>query len=269
MTSEAIDMLYLDENECRQMNAAILKCYDANLDEFRQTVFEALESLVPFACGFSFVMLNEPDNKRHVRPSSYKWDPDAPSIDELAVKAIGFGKSYFYRALEWRKESLVFRDSDVISEEFLMKSEIYQKVRAPLGMHYSCKLWLVKNGLLLGKIALLRPKEMGNFTDHEMLKLRCIEPHITQRFYEFHPQNDKNQRVRTVLKKRFGLTEREIQITGLLCRGWSNRQISERVKSAESTVKKHVYTICKKMNEPNRVSVMHRCVLEDVMPKSL
>lgn len=116
---------------------------------------------------------------------------------------------------------------------------------------------------------MLRPKEMGNFTDLELMKLRCIEPHIAQRLYRFHPQNDKNQRIRMVLRQRFGLTEREIQITGLLCRGWSNRQISERVNSAESTVKKHVYVICKKMNVPNRASVMCRCVLEGVMPQSI
>ena len=51
--------------------------------------------------------------------------------------------------------------------------------------------------------------------------------------------------------------------------GQGNRQISERVNSAESTVKKHVYVICKKMNVPNRASVMCRCVLEGVMPQSI
>lgn len=266
---EARDMLYLDENECHVMTMAVLKCYEASVDEYRQAVFEALESLVPFACGVSFIMLNEADDKRHVKPISYKWSPDAPSFEEMSAKAIRLGKSYPYRSLEWRKESLVFRDTDVLSEEFLQSSDFYQQVRKPIGMHYSCKLWLVKNNLLLGKFGLLRPKEMGNFTDLELMKLRCIEPHVAQRLYQFHPQNDENQRIRMVLKQRFGLTEREIQITGLLCRGWSNRQISERVNSAESTVKKHVYVICKKMNVPNRASVMCRCVLEGVMPQSI
>ena len=100
-------MLYLDENECHVMTMAVLKCYEASVDEYRQAVFEALESLVPFACGVSFIMLNEADDKRHVKPISYKWSPDAPSFEEMSAKAIRLGKSYPYRSLEWRKESAI------------------------------------------------------------------------------------------------------------------------------------------------------------------
>ena len=143
------------------MIMAVLKCYEASVDEYRQAVFESLESLVPFACGVSFILLNEPDEKKHVRPMGDKWSPEMPAFEEMAARAIRLGKSYPYWSLEGRKESLVFRDTDVLSEEFLQRSDFYQQVRKPIGMHYSCKLWLVKTICCWENLACFARKKWG------------------------------------------------------------------------------------------------------------
>jgi DNA-binding CsgD family transcriptional regulator len=52
--------------------------------------------------------------------------------------------------------------------------------------------------------------------------------------------------------KKFGLTEREIEILKLIIKGKSNRQIAGTVEIQENTVANHVSNILYKMNVQNR-----------------
>jgi DNA-binding NarL/FixJ family response regulator len=108
----------------------------------------------------------------------------------------------------------------------------------------------------------MREEKSGDFTEKELLRLRLMEPLITRRLYDFHPQSDKGMQAKKVLIERFGLTDRERQITGLICRGMTNQQIADKLFCAETTVKKHITSISKKMNVSNRTEIFHCCVIE-------
>jgi DNA-binding CsgD family transcriptional regulator len=49
------------------------------------------------------------------------------------------------------------------------------------------------------------------------------------------------------------LTKREIQILKLVCSGYSNNEISQKLYISEHTVKYHVVSVLKKFNVKNRV----------------
>jgi DNA-binding CsgD family transcriptional regulator len=49
------------------------------------------------------------------------------------------------------------------------------------------------------------------------------------------------------------LTKREIQILKLVCSGYSNNEISQKLFISEHTVKYHVVSVLKKFNVKNRV----------------
>ena len=247
------------------MTQGLTKIVMAPVGEFRQTVFEVMSEIAPFDCGISYVVKNDQDVKHCLEPMAYEKAevvPDKATIERAADMA---HKSCVYCALEWQQKSLVFRDSDMFSDTFLSQTDIGRLVHYELGMSYACKVFLVQNGLLLGKFWLLRRKESGNFTEKELFRLRLLEPLLTRRMYEFHPQSEHGRLAKKVLSDQFGLTEREQQITALICRGMSNRQIADKLICAEATVKKHISAITKKMDVNNRNGIMHRCVMEEAV----
>ena len=254
-------MLQLNEQECWQMSTGLTRIMTAPVDEFRHTVFEVMSEIAPFDCGISYVVKNNPEAKECLEPMAYKNAPVVPTTETILKAAELAHKSSVYSTLEWQKSSQVFRDSDMFSDAFLSQTEIGRMVHDELGMSYACKVFLVHKGLLVGKFWLLRREESGNFTDKDIFRLRLMEPLITRRMYEFHPQNEKGQQAEKVLIERFGLTDRERQITGLICRGMTNHQIADKLFCAEATVKKHISSIAKKMNVSNRTEILHCCVM--------
>ncbi len=53
-------------------------------------------------------------------------------------------------------------------------------------------------------------------------------------------------------RREFSLTKREAELTGLICRGLTNREISEKMFISEHTVKVHIKNIMKKMQAGTR-----------------
>jgi DNA-binding CsgD family transcriptional regulator len=52
-----------------------------------------------------------------------------------------------------------------------------------------------------------------------------------------------------------GITQREVEIISLITKGYSNRQIGEKLFISLSTVKKHVYSIFRKVNVKSRMAL--------------
>jgi len=258
-------MLQLNEQECWQMTMGMTRIMAASVDEFRQTVFQVMSEMVPFDCGISYVVRNYPEKKDCLDPLAYPKAKVVPTANEIFRAAELAHKSSGYTALEWQKQSLVFRDSDMFSDEFMFRTEIGRMLNDEWGMRYACKVFSIYNGLLLGKFWLLRREESGNFEEKELFRLRLLEPMITRRMYEYHPQNKKGEMAKKILVERYGLTDRERQITGLICRGMSNKQIADKLFCAESTVKKHITAITKKMGVSNRAEIIHLCVIENAV----
>lgn len=57
-------------------------------------------------------------------------------------------------------------------------------------------------------------------------------------------------------KKKFELTKREIEVLRLLCKGYSNKKISDELFIGEYTVKDHIKNIMRKMNVASRSGII-------------
>ncbi len=68
-------------------------------------------------------------------------------------------------------------------------------------------------------------------------------------------QTDKlEQMVPMDLKKRPGdLTDREVEILAMICKGSNNNEIADHLYISTNTVKTHIYNIYRKINVPNRM----------------
>ena len=258
-------MLQLNEQECWQMSEGVTRIITASVDDLRHTVFEVLNGIAPFDCGVSYVVKNTPDAKYCLEPMAYKNADVVPSVQTLLKAAELAHKSSAYNSLEWQKKSLIFRDSDMFNKAFFTQTEIGRMVHTELGMSYACKIFLVHDEILVGKFWLLRRAERGDFGEKELFRLRLLEPMVTRAMYKYHPQNEEGRRAKKILTETFGLTDRERQITALICRGMSNKQIADKLICAEATVKKHITAISKKMDVSSRSEIFHRCVMENAV----
>lgn len=67
-----------------------------------------------------------------------------------------------------------------------------------------------------------------------------------------------------LLKKRFGLTPREIEIISYIFKGFTNLEIADTLFISEGTVKNHLKHIFAKTGAANRTNLIHKAVYSDV-----
>ncbi|HPD47997.1 MAG TPA: LuxR C-terminal-related transcriptional regulator [Anaerohalosphaeraceae bacterium] len=65
------------------------------------------------------------------------------------------------------------------------------------------------------------------------------------------------------LKKRYHLTSRETQVAILICRGFTNEEISEALRISESTVKTHLKNLYRRVRVDSRILLLLQFV-EDI-----
>lgn len=58
--------------------------------------------------------------------------------------------------------------------------------------------------------------------------------------------------------KKFGLTRRELEVTGLVCEGFKNSEIGKKLFISEYTVENHLRSIYEKLEVKNRTSMAHK-----------
>lgn len=91
-------------------------------------------------------------------------------------------------------------------------------------------------------------KGLLTLLDGQLWMSRSLMGRMLERF-RLHQQN--------AYRPAAGLTQRELEIIGLLGSGASNVEIAERLAVSENTVKSHLYNIFKKINVHNRVQAVN------------
>ena len=72
-----------------------------------------------------------------------------------------------------------------------------------------------------------------------------------------------NEKQWLFLKKRYHMTNRELQVAILVCRGFDNDEIAEALKIKQSTVKTHLRNVYRRARVKNKILLLLRFV-EDV-----
>lgn len=85
----------------------------------------------------------------------------------------------------------------------------------------------------------------------EPVKAQENEPAMQMHAFSI-DREDAEQKLR-----KYGLTDREIEITISICAGFSNKEIGDKLFISESTVKKHSSNLYKKINVNNREQLKH------------
>ncbi len=154
---------------------------------------------------------------------------------------------------------IIYRDSDMISPDTREHSLIYQEWMKPLNIHYSMGCTIVHEGTIFGSITLFRSKQTGDFSVEDVQLLTEFNRHLGVHFSLLWPDgvfpDGRNENL-AAFARSCNLTEREEDVMRLVAEGHTNREIGHTLFISESTVKKHVNALYRKLGIENRVQLM-------------
>lgn len=246
--------MMLTHDDWVKINHVLFSVYSSeDQEQLRRTVLEKLHELFSFDLSF-FDLYNKDQSPSYFDPISL--DMTKKDLDDYY--SIQINCDYVAFKISHNKESLVYRDSDLMSLKVRDTSTIYNKWIKPMGVYYSCGVIFVHQQITYGSLTLFNSKENGDFTDKELYILEKLTTHIALRFFQLFPLGNKNVSSFSfsTFRKKVHLTEREEEICRWLTTDYSIREISAFLYISENTTRRHISNIYCKAKVSSRLQLL-------------
>lgn len=152
----------------------------------------------------------------------------------------------------------VYRDLDLVDVKRRNATPIYQEWMKPLDIYFGCTATLAYDEAPLGSLTLFREQQMDEFSDEELETLRQIARHLSLRLHQLLPDSSIQAVAKDPLEKLIATSNilpREADVLKLMLSGKTNREMAAELFISESTVKKHVNAVYRKLNVKNRLGL--------------
>lgn len=240
-------MKTLETNDWMILNSIIYKIYTTeDADIMREQFLEQMKMVLDFDSA-DFFLADSQESRHLVRPVTYNCDDESPMYDEMNSN----------RGIVYSGKSLVYRETDMISDEKRVQTEYYQKVYRPNNWHYAIQMILGRNKEFLGVVTFYRTIGKDNFQYDDIFILDMLKDHLAFRLYKDGQQKDERAEKLTIteITEKYELTKREHTILQLLMQGKDNHTICEELSISVNTLKKHILNIYRKLGIRNRVQM--------------
>lgn len=241
-------MKTLETNDWIILNTIIYKVYTMeDFDEMRKELLEQLKLLVDFDSA-DFYLASVEDEKKLDRPVMYNCDSNlSEEYEELD----------YSRGIMLSGKSLIYRETDIISDESRVEMEYYKKVYKPNNWHYSLQVVIAKDHHFLGTITFYRTIGKENFKYDDIFVLDMLKDHLAYRMEKHQRRVGEEGEKLTVTQavEQYGLTRREDTILRNLMQEKENPVICEELTISTNTLKKHILNIYRKLGIRNRVQL--------------
>lgn len=240
----------IDNNDFMILNSIVYKIH-TNTDflAMRKELLEQLKMIVDFDSA-DFHLSKGDGSTSLVSRVSYNNDG-----------AVDFSREYetidYSQGILGTGNSMVYRETDIISDEKRVETEYYKNVYEVNNWHYSLQLILGYDERFLGVITFYRHKDKEDFKYIDVFKMQLIKDHLAYRIHKEQESAEKHGDKISIhdAVELFGLTKRERAILELLMAGHSNAEICDKSAIANNTLKKHVLNIYRKLGIKNRVQL--------------
>jgi len=225
-----------------------------DIEELRTFFLEQIQTVIPHKKAFFDLGYLQDGNAIFFDPTSLNM-----TNSELNAYYDHYLASDYIAWMLPSNHSVLYRDSDIITDSARERTDIYQHWMKPMGVYYSIGSTLFDNGILYGSITLFRASDQ-DFTDEEMYILQLLTEHITASFTRKYPNGIRKSlscKCDDGLIEKYHITIRENEIISLIFKGLSNREIANNLYITENTVKKHINTIFRKLNVRTRTQLVH------------
>ncbi len=241
-------MKTLEINDWMILNSIIYKVYtteDSNL--MREQLLEQMKMILDFDSADFFLAAND-GSKRLIKPVTYNCEENDSSIYEDLD---------YSRGIMYTGKSLVYRETDIISDEKRIETDYYDKVYRPNNWHYSLQMILGRNKEFLGVITFYRTIGKDNFQYDDIFIMDMLKDHIAYRLYTNNRDSKDIEEKLTVgeTSEKYDLTKREQMILKMLMKGKDNVSICDELSISVNTLKKHILNIYRKLGIKNRVQM--------------
>lgn len=223
--------------------------------KIQRGVADALALLVPHR-GSMFDLCRQRDGRIEC------FDPVSATIAPEALAA--YYRTYAaqdYTTWSFTSEHAVtYRDFDFIDPAVRDTTPIYKEWLEPLGFYYGMGCTVVERGVIFGSITLFRGQDDGDFSAAELRVLAELGRHIGIRFSQLSPEGFTDDSAGDALARwahEHGITGREEEVLRLMAAGATNRDMARQLFISESTLKKHVNAVYRKLGVKNRVQFAH------------
>lgn len=239
-------MDYIEKNELGLISRIIYGIHTIeDLDEMRLNFLELLQVLIPFATA-TFVLAPETGEYQLERPVAV----NGGDMDVLRSYLERFKDYDYSRWIFLTKESMTYRETDLLSEETRTNTKFFKEVYGSANIHYSAQISLAHKKEFLGIVSLYRIKGDSDFSDKEMYMLDQFKNHLSFRLYK--ERNSGGRKVlppsAELLARQYMLTSREEEILELLLSDVPTEEIMSRLCISIHTLKKHKSNLYKKLN---------------------
>ncbi len=238
----------LETNDWMILNSIIYKIYTTeDVTVMRTALLEQLKMIMDFDSA-DFYLAAADDSGRLVDQVTYNCDEDGSSK---------YSELDYSRGIMYSGKSMVYRETDIISDEKRVQTEYYRKVYKPNSWHYSLQIILGYNKEFLGVITLYRTIGKDNFAYDDVFVMDMMKDHLAYRLYQDRYGNDGQGRKMSVIEmgERYDLTRRESTVLAALVDGEENQKVCDELSISINTLKKHILNIYRKTGVRNRVQL--------------
>lgn len=241
-------MRTLETNDWILLNSIIYKIYTMeNFNQMRQQFLEQIKMLIDFDSA-DFYLASPNGEEKLAMPVFCNCEDD---LSEL------YDNIDYSRGILYSGKSLIYRETDIISDEARVETEYYQKVYKPNNWHYSLQMILARDKQFVGVVTFYRTIGKDNFQYDDIFLLDMLKDHLAFRLYQQKKSGDLLEEKLTVsaATEKYELTRREQTILQLLMAGKLNLEICDELTITENTLKKHILNIYRKLGIKNRVQM--------------
>lgn len=241
-------MKKLETNDWIILNTIIYKIYTiANFHEMRQVLLQELKMVLDFDSADFYLAAKQPDCLLD-HPVTLNCEADMSQVYEALD---------YSRGIMLGGKSLIYRETDIISDETRVETDYYKKVYRPNNWHYSLQMVIAKHKKFLGVITFYRTIGKENFHYDDIFVLDMLKDHLAYRLEQQSLSGDDGIEKVTITEAvaRYDLTRREHTILRLLMSGEENPAICSELNISANTLKKHILNIYRKLEIKNRVQL--------------
>lgn len=241
-------MRKMETNDFILLNNIIYKIYTTeNFNEMRRDILNQLKMLIDYDCADFYIASKEP-GKLLCNPVTYNCDVDmSEKFEDLD----------YSRGVVNSGKTLIYRETDIISDEARIETEYYKKVYKPNNWHYALQVVIAKHKKFLGAITFYRTIGKEDFQYDDIFVMDMLKDHLAYRMERYQKNGDMTSGKMSVAEAidKYELTKREGTILGFLMSGTENADICEQLVITPNTLKKHIFNLYRKLGIKNRVQL--------------
>lgn len=241
-------MKTLETNDWMILNSVIYKIYTTeNYDEMRRCFLEQMKMVLDFDSA-DFFLAEEDTPLSLSRPVIYNGNMERPELLSALADP---------QRIRFNGKSMVYRESDVVDADALVKTEYYQQIYRPNNWQHAIHMVLGDGEHFLGLVTFYRNIGKDDFQYDDIFVLDMLKEHLTYRVSRQMQTRDETGDKLTVTEatEKFALTKREHTILQALMAGKENQRICEELSISVNTLKKHILNTYRKLGIRNRVQL--------------